>query len=668
VSTNRVDPAKIQEAVARARARMAEQKAAQDKKNGVHLNLNIVTGAVKAAIQATPIKEIVHESAVEVDHLDHYCPGIHWDVTGIVPGWGTGEASKNLAVLPNQPDEVTPIIFLGKSNPEEVKAPPTINPLSAWHWNEEQAEAIRYGTKRMGQGREDFCLIGAAGTGKTTTLKGILREGMKQNLYPPLERSTKWLSAGAPGIVLVSYTRRAVRNIAKQMPADLRPHCLTIHKLLEFGPEFYEADILDAGGQIVDRKVKMRFAPFKHSGDPLPSNLTTIVIDEASMVDLELFAKLLNALPNRARVQFIVLGDLNQLPPVYGQAILGKMLLENPIIELTQVYRQALESPIIALALAVKNNNFKLFNSQCADGTFKITGKGPVDVKNIPANGGKIVIEREGRGKVTLHPWKQKWEQDEALTAIKGQINAWIASGEYQPDEDIILCPWNESFGTLELNRSIANKLGVIRNADVYEIIAGFQKHYLAVGDKLLVDKHDCIILGIERNPKYLGKRPSPHSPNLDRWGSYRKTAVIEDDFSDLSDVDIDDILSALGEIEDRTAEASHVIKVRMLDTDEELFFSKSATFNSSTFGYAITVHKAQGSECRKVFFLTHYCHSAMLMRELVYTAITRASEELYIVMSPQMLAVAAARPRIKGDTLAAKLAWYQEKLKEKLA
>ena len=57
-----------------------------------------------------------------------------------------------------------------------------------------------------------------------------------------------------------------------------------------------------------------------------------------------------------------------------------------------------------------------------------------------------------------------------------------------------------------------------------------------------------------------------------------------------------------------------------------------------------------------------------MLMRELVYTAVTRAAEELYIVMSPEMLNTAAKRPRIKGNTLAAKLAWYQSKMDERMA
>lgn len=590
-----VNPEVVAAAVARARQRIAEQKALADKKAGKHLLGNMVVIDKAVAATYTPI--------------DHNLPAV--------------------AHAPN-----------------------------AWMWNEEQSAAINYGTSR-----KSFCLIGAAGTGKTTTLKGVIAAMQADNKIPALESGSKNLSVGAPGIVLISFTRRAVRNIRKQMPNDLKAHCMTYHQLIEFGPEFYEKEIFDETGESIGMRNTMRFAPQKCRFNPLPRNLTTIVVDEASMPSIELHQQLLDALPNPSNVQFIFLGDLNQLPPVYGQAILGKALLELPIIELTRVYRQALESPIIALALAVKNNNFKDFNKNAVE----LWGaKAGFTGENVDAKGGKVTLYREGRGKVTLHPWKVKWEQDEALGAIKSQVNAWITSEEYLPDEDLILCPWNESFGCIELNKSIANKLGKLRGAEVYEVIAGFNKLYLAVGDKLMIDKQEAIILSIERNPKYMGTRPGPHSKDLDRWGCYHKPVAADADDFELTNDDIDALLESQAGIEDRTAQASHTIKLLMLDTDEEMVASTAAILNGATFGYAITVHKAQGSECRKVFFLTHYCHSAMTMRELVYTAITRAAEELYIVMSPMMLKTAANRPRIQGDTLAAKLAFYEQRLNER--
>ena len=549
--------------------------------------------------------------------------------------------------------------------PEVTHAAPSLT-VSTMQWNPEQQRAIDYGFYS-----KSFCLIGAAGTGKTTTLKAVIQTMLENHRIPPLECSTKSLLAGAPGVVLISYTRRAVRNIARQMPANLKVHCMTYHALMEYEPHFYE--VWDDATQEISKT--MRFEPARNKMTPLPENLRVIVVDEASMLSIDFWNTLLQALPRLHGVQFIFLGDLNQLPPVYGQAILGKMLLELPIIELTRVYRQALESPIIALALAVKDNNFTTFEQQCKDGTFDMTYYDPKT--NEPTNlflplnarkvAQKVAISKAGRGTVILQPWKKTLEKEDACDAMIGQFRLWHKQGVYDPDQDLILCPWNTSFGTDELNKGIANYLSESKQLPVYEVIAGYDKHYFAVGDRVLVDKMEATILQISRNYRYLGKLPQKESAKMNRWGigGEGKGSGLLD--GEMSEEEVDMMLEAAADVSDRTNEASHILRVRFLDTDEEENISKSATINATSFAYAITVHKAQGSECRKVFFITHACHAAMCSRELVYTAITRAAEELHIVMAPAMLGNAASKPRIKGDTLAAKLEYFQSRLQEKM-
>ena len=540
-------------------------------------------------------------------------------------------------------------------------APTAISKAIGTQWNTEQQMAIDHGFYG-----KSFCLIGAAGTGKTTTLKAVLSTLMENHRLPPLESSTKNLMAGAPGVALLSYTRRAVRNIAKQMPDQLKSHCMTLHKLVEYEPFYYTVWDSETETEIN----KMRFQPARNRMNPLPRNLKLIIVDEASMPSIELFNEVLDALPDPSQVQFIFLGDLNQLPPVYGQAILGKMLLELPIIELTRVYRQALESPIIALALSVKNNSFDQFIADCHNGTFDVEVLAPVAgraLKIDPCNlASKSTISKEGRGKVTLHPWKKVIEKDDALFAMQQQLGLWIKDGSYDPEQDLVLCPWNKSFGTDELNLAIADYLAKSQGKKVHEVIAGFNKYYFAVGDKLLIDKMEAIILDITYNPRYMGKLPQAACTSLNRWGNGGKGAVDLFD-ENITNEQIDFMLEQAAVIEDRTAEASHAIRVRFLDTDEEETLTKSASLNSATFAYAITVHKAQGSECRRVFMLIHECHAAMCSRELIYTAITRAAEELYIVMPPKLLAKSASKPRIKGDTLAAKLEYFNARLNEKI-
>lgn len=517
--------------------------------------------------------------------------------------------------------------------------------------NPEQRQAVDYTVLA-----KSFCLIGAAGTGKTTTLKTALRELLASDRLAPLQTGTACLSAGSPGVVLVSYTRRAVRNIAKQMDDQLKTHCLTIHKLLEYAPVKYEE--MGPEGLMV---TKMRFEPGRNRENPLPRELQTIVVDESSMVDLDLFGQLLTAMPSPSSVQFIFLGDLNQLPPIYGMSVLGQKLLQLPIVELTRVYRQALESPIISLALAVKNNNFASFNKDAAD----LWGAPRHwDAKKVEE---RISLECPGRGKLTLVPWKKKFDADWSVKAIASKIPEWVKTGFYSPDEDLMLCPWNESFGTIELNKHIAQCLGASRNAEVWEIIAGFNKYYYAVGDKLMVEKQEAIITDIYRNPKYLGVTPRRSSKSMDRWGRDAGSGAAAAQ-EDMTEEDIDELLAYAAEaVEDRVAQASACVRVKMLDSDTTMILDKAAQFNTSSMGYAITVHKAQGSECRRVFFLTGECHAAMLSRELVYTAVTRAQEELIVLFAPTMFARAASKPRIKGDTLAAKLEFFASRLGERL-
>jgi ATP-dependent exoDNAse (exonuclease V) alpha subunit len=518
-----------------------------------------------------------------------------------------------------------------------------------WSWNQEQTDAIN----NFLFGRS-FVLIGAAGTGKTTTLRGSLSALLEQNRLPMLAKGTANLATGSVGAVLVSYTRIAVRNIAKQMPKDLQSHCMTIHKLIEFAPT--KVEVTNNEGETVE---SMRFLPQRNAQNPLPADLRLIVVDEASMVSLELMQQLVDALPNPAAVQFVFLGDLNQLPPVYGLPILAKKLIELPIVELTRIYRQALESPIIALATAVRTNNFTDFNEHVRN-LWETDAPKDFDARNITQ---KVTINRPGRGKITIQPWKKRTETDTGLSYMKGQAAAWATSGEFNWQEDLILCPWGKSFGTKELNRAVAQALGKQQDAEVFEIIAGFEKYYYAVGDKLMVDKRDVLITDIQPNPKYFGKVPQPASKTLDRWGF---NPVKQKGLAAIDTMSLEHLMENLADISDRTAQASHTVYYRRLDDETATgSISKAAEFNASDFAYCLTVHKAQGSERRKIFFLSHYCHAISLFRELVYTAVTRAAEELHIVMTPKMLATSAGKPRIKGNTLADKLEFYRGKLED---
>ncbi len=159
-------------------------------------------------------------------------------------------------------------------------------------------------------------LTGGPGTGKTTVIKGILSVFEKQNL----------------DILLAAPTGRA----AKRMSEVTGEEAKTIHRLLEVE---WDDD---------DRPVFRR-----NMENPLDCN--ALILDELSMVDISLFASLLDALPLGCRI--ILVGDSNQLPPVGAGNVLHDLIESDvlPVVELNTIFRQAMESKIITNAHKIVN-------------------------------------------------------------------------------------------------------------------------------------------------------------------------------------------------------------------------------------------------------------------------------------------------------------------------
>jgi len=492
--------------------------------------------------------------------------------------------------------------------------------------NAEQISAVE-----LAASGQSLVLIGAAGSGKTTTNRQINSALIETGIAGIMTLTEhRYLADSTPGIVTVAYTRRAVANMQRSVSDDMKGNVITIHKLLEYQPVYDTVEDAETG----ESHTKMSFVATRNRYNPLPASIKCIQIEEASMVSVELFQEILDACPHNP--QFIFLGDIQQLPPVFGSAILGFKMLELPTIELTQIYRQALESPIIRLAHRILSGN------------------------PIPATEFK---EWKIPSQLTIHPWKKKLDADLGCMIAAKFFIAAIDSGAYSPDSDMILCPFNKSFGTEELNRHIAQHLSRRRKAVVFEIIAGFNKFYYSVGDKVLVEKEDAIIVDIKRNSEYMGAKPATPSPTLDYWGAEQGTAHHIDD-SESSDDDIDRMMElAASDSEDRVRQCSHTITVLMQDTGLELQIKTASEVNAMLLGYCLTVHKSQGSEWRKVFLVLHNTHATMISRELMYTAVTRAREELYVICEPETFVKGILSQRIKGNTLAEKAEFFKGKV-----
>jgi exodeoxyribonuclease V alpha subunit len=168
-------------------------------------------------------------------------------------------------------------------------------------------------------------ITGGPGTGKTTIINALL----------------KILSRIGVRIMLAAPTGRAAKRLSETTGFDAR----TIHRLLEFS-------IAKGGFQ-------------KDTDNPLDCHL--LVADEASMIDTVLMYHLLKAVSIDATLVFV--GDVNQLPSVGAGNVLKDMIASDtmPVVELTEIFRQAKESQIVINAHKINNGVIPALDNATAE-------------------------------------------------------------------------------------------------------------------------------------------------------------------------------------------------------------------------------------------------------------------------------------------------------------
>jgi len=528
--------------------------------------------------------------------------------------------------------------------------------------NDKQREAVT----RFGLNGESGCLIGPAGSGKTTTMQAIIRAAIHCGRISiiPDDEEHKYIKAGTPGIWGGSFTRIATRNLRDNFPSDLKGNVHTIHRLLEYEPEV--RSVIDEEGK--EKKIRI-FKPTRNRYRGLAEAMSAFFVDETSMVGTILEGNLRNAVRNK-NAQFVYIGDIAQLPPVMDDSILGYKLLELPVVELTEVYRHA--GVIVELANHIRVGK-TIPNAKAILPYYS-------NLRKLPRKLAEEAIGEWNRtehgSKVTIHFWKNRLEGEvnhlRALQALDYFFVKEVASGAYDPMKHMILMPYNKSVGTIELNKFIANRLGKFANngepAEVHEVVAGFLKHYFAVGDKVFFEREEAVITKINKNGLYSGKIPQPASVTLDRWGhnlAGKEETADDDEFDSIDallNINIDE------DEEKRKNQGSHTIHLRKLrdEDNEEYTISTAQEINNLIFGYALTIHKSQGSQWEKVYCIFHNSHNRNLQRELLYTAITRAQKELYVICEPETFIQGVLSQHIVGNTLAQKAEYFKGKKAEK--
>lgn len=177
-----------------------------------------------------------------------------------------------------------------------------------------------------------FILSGGPGTGKTTTINTIIRYFEREGY----------------DIFLAAPTGRAAKRMTEATGFEAR----TIHRMLELN-----GALSDEAGRSVR---------FERNGDN-PLEADVIIIDEMSMVDLQLFQALLRAVTPGTRL--ILVGDVNQLPSVGPGQILRDIMESGafPMVVLQKIFRQARESDIVLNAHRINKGEEISFDNKSKD-------------------------------------------------------------------------------------------------------------------------------------------------------------------------------------------------------------------------------------------------------------------------------------------------------------
>ena len=515
------------------------------------------------------------------------------------------------------------------------------------------------------------CMIGAAGTGKTTVerkLVDMLRDGLAE-----VDMSRYW-QRGAPdddddyemperlipSVLLCSFTGRSTQMTKKNFPRDWHGNIMTIHRALGFYPDFYMAYDEESG----EMRNKRRFLPAYDATNLMPWDI--IIIDECGMLGLDLWHQLWAACKPGCRIYMI--GDIQQLPPTHGKSILGFALANWPTWELTHIHRQqGANNSIVDNAHRILKGQRPISDSP-TDLTIAKSDKQFLEALNY------MVKHDDWRFLTVEIPEdhrKASLRIRQMLKLLQGKI--------YEPNRDVVITPINGfeqtdfgySLGQAPMNQELVISLN--SNKDRYFIDAGRERQNFAVGDKVMATVNDYeagvtngmtgIITAISENGAYTG--------DMNRFGLISE---VNDYLAGLSDrYDDEEVEFSLEEMladesigvdaaKDKEKKdggpASHIVTVKFGEGDHafEINFASKSQVASLMLAYVATCHKMQGGECPLVFVIVHNANKRPLNREWFYTGVTRASQRCVVLYTRQGMGFALGKQNIKGTTLAQKV------------
>jgi len=408
-------------------------------------------------------------------------------------------------------------------------------------------------------------LMGGAGTGKTTVVSAFL-DGLEQ------------VSGRHSKLLLAPTGKARVRLEEVTAGAGGEVEAKTIHQFL------MQHGWLEGGA-----------FRLRDEGDET-GGAQTVIVDEASMIPMDLMATLLRALDLNRVKRLVFVGDPNQLPPI-GPG--------RPFFDIIQWMEEEASERVAELEQRVR---YRSEAGSARDLAEVYAGETPELDDEILS---QIAL---GEGGVDLDV--RFWDDIDGLFEELGQlltetitddgtqvgdlISAFDNSVGYDSsDENIewwqILSPTNiDQYGTQAINRRIQQQFRGGRQND--SGIAAIGDEQFVPGDKVIHTQNDTV-----------------YSPYSDSWEyvANGEIGVVSDTFSD-----------------------DYSLHVRYPAKEYPLSYNSGELRNESklNLAYGLTVHKAQGSDFETVFFILPQ-DAPTLSRELLYTGLTRYRENLVLLI-----------------------------------
>ena len=418
-------------------------------------------------------------------------------------------------------------------------------------------------------------ISGGPGTGKTTTVARLLA-ALIQTTRQPRCRIRLAAPTGKAAARLTESLGEALRRLplTDEQKALLPTEASTLHRLLGAQP----------GSQ------RMRY----HAGNPL--HLDVLVVDEASMIDLPMMARLIDALPEHGRVIF--LGDRDQLASVEAGAVLGDICAwvnagytAGRAAQLERLTGHPVPAGESDVAGALRDS-LCLLQKSYRFGSHSGIGSLARAVNNGDRHGVRATL-RQAFEYIVLYPLS--------------------TTEEYE----VMLKQSQEGYGRyLQLLRERAEPEALIAAFGEFQLLCALRDGPYGVS-------------GVnEQLEQMLNRRRAITLPRHSRWYEGRPVMISRND-------------SALGLFNGDIGialERGEGLRVWFPMPDGSIKSVQPSRLPEHDTAWAMTVHKSQGSEFDHAALILPAKIVPLVTRELVYTAITRAKQRLSIYADEQVL------------------------------